>query len=127
MEKTREFLVWAENYERENGFCRWKVVEKSSGALIGSCGFAHPHETFEIELGYLFARSAWDAGYATEIAHATTVYGFANLGFREIIALTDIENTASQKVLRKIGFSERGVEIIKGEKNLVYIKKKSDE
>lgn len=126
-EKVREFLVWAKNYERENGFCRWKIVEKSSGEIAGSCGFARPHETTEIELGYLFARKHWGKGYATEIAGAVTAYGFKKLGFREIIAITDAENTASQKVLEKIGFAARGIEIFNGEESLVYIKKKSDE
>ena len=121
-EKTREFLNWAEEYERANGFCRWKVVEKSSGAVIGSCGFARPHGTLEIELGYLFAQTAWGKGYATEIAAAAADYGFKKLGFREIIALTDEENTASQKVLEKIGFRLRGVEVFDGEESLVYIK-----
>jgi len=48
-------------------------------------------------------------------------------GFREIIALTALENIASQKVLEKIGFNIRGIEIFSGEENLVLIKKKSDE
>jgi RimJ/RimL family protein N-acetyltransferase len=126
-EKVIKFLAWAKNYERENGFCRWKVVEKSSGEIVGSCGFARPHRTREIELGYLFARKVWGKGYATEIAAAVMNYGFKKLGFREIIAITGAENTASQKVLEKIGFAPRGNEIFDGVESLVYIKKKSDE
>lgn len=93
----------------------------------GSCGFAHLHETLEIELGFLLAQKSWGRGYATEAAQAATLYGFGKLGFHEIIALTDVENTASQKVLEKIGFTRRGIEIVGGEENLVFIKKKSDE
>lgn len=120
MEKTMEFLVWAENYERENGFCRWKVVEKSSGETIGSCGFARPHGTTEIELGYLFAQKHWGKGFATEIAEAVMIYGFEKLGFREIIAMTDLENIASQKVLEKIGFTKRGAGIYDNVETLVF-------
>lgn len=126
-EKTRKFLDAMEKSAHENGFCRWKVIEKSSGEIIGSCGFGRIEETNEIELGYLLAQKHWGKGYATEIAEATLDYGFNKLGFREIIALTDLENIASQKVLEKIGFSKRGLEIIGGEENLVFIKKKSDE
>ena len=126
-EKTDEFLVWVEKYERENGFCRWAVVEKSSSEIIGSCGFARLCDTHEIDLGYLFARKHWGKGYATEIAEAALEYGFNNLGFREIIALTALDNIASQKVLKKIGFTKRGIEIFGGEENLVFIKKKFDE
>ena len=79
-------------------------------------------------LGWMRARSFEGRnGYATEIAEATTAYGFKKLGFREIIAMTDLENIASQKVLEKIGFTKRGIEVFKGEENLVFIKKKSDE
>lgn len=126
-EKTVEFLNWAENYQRRNGFSRWKVVEKSSGEIIGSCGFARPHGTVEIELGYLFAKQYWGQGYATEITKATLQYGFEKLKFSEIIAMTDLQNPASQKVLEKIGFTKRGLELYNGEQNLVYLAKKSNE
>ena len=127
LEKTMNFLVWVNDYEREHGFCRWKVIEKSSGKTIGSCGFAVLPENGKIDLGYLFAQNAWGKGYATEIAAAAVDYGFKKLGFREIIAMTDKENTASQKVLEKIGFLARGIEVSGDEENLVFIKKKSDD
>ncbi|MEP7037303.1 MAG: GNAT family N-acetyltransferase [Acidobacteriota bacterium] len=121
LEKTRKFLDSMKKGERENGFCRWQVVEKSSGETVGTCGFGRIAETNEIELGYLFRQKSWGKGYATEIAEATLIYGFNKLGFREIIALTNLENAASQKVLEKIGFAKRGIEIYKGEENLVYL------
>jgi ribosomal-protein-alanine N-acetyltransferase len=127
MEKVKDFLAWAEIHERANGFCRWKVIEKASGKTIGSCGFGRIEESGEIELGFLFAQNAWGKGFATEIAGACAGYGFKKFGFREIIAITDAENTASQKVLRKIGFRTRGTEIFDGVESLVYIKKKSDD
>ena len=120
LEATLKFLEWAESYQKENGFCRWKIVERSSGRMIGSCGLARPHGTEEIELGYLLRRDSWGHGFATEAARACMLYGFNNLGFREIIAMTEPENIASQKVLEKIGFTVRGIETYKGEENLVY-------
>jgi ribosomal-protein-alanine N-acetyltransferase len=122
-EKVLQILEWAENYQRENDFCRWKVIEKKSGEVIGSCGFARPHGMEEVELGYLFGRKHWGKGFATEAARGSMIYGFEKLSFREIIALTDLENVASQKVLEKIGFARRGVEILDGEENLVYLAK----
>jgi RimJ/RimL family protein N-acetyltransferase len=110
LEKVDDFLDWARTYQRENGFSRWKVMEKTSGEIVGSCGFARPYDTVEIELGYLFAQKSWGRGYATEIAGATLRYGFENLRFREIIAMTDLENIASQRVLEKLGFIKRRVE-----------------
>lgn len=100
---------------------------KSSCEIIGSCGFARPHGTQEIELGYRFARKHWGKGYATEITKAALQYGFQKLGFSEIIAMTDPQNLASQKILNKIGFTKRGLELYNGEKNLVYLAKKSSQ
>ena len=123
--QANEFLRWATNYQNENGFCRWAVALKENGEIIGSCGFARPHDTPEIELGYLLARAFWGRGYATEAAAACARYGFGKLGFCEIIALTDLENVASKRVLEKIGFTRRGVEIFSSEENLVYFLKNS--
>jgi RimJ/RimL family protein N-acetyltransferase len=119
-EQVKEFLIWAENYQRENNFCRWKVIEKASGEVVGSCGFARPRGTEEIELGYLLAQKHWGKGFATEAANGAMQYGFEKLNFPEIIAMTDLENVASQKVLEKIGFARRGIEVYKGEETLVY-------
>jgi RimJ/RimL family protein N-acetyltransferase len=52
-------------------------------------------------------------------------YGFERLKFNETIAITDLENVASQKVLEKIGFLQRGIEKIDDEENLVYLAKNS--
>lgn len=120
VEEAEKFLHWAVAYQKENGFCRWAAVEKLSGKIVGSCGFAYPHGTPEIELGYLFDRAVWGKGFATEAARACLDYGFGKLGFREIIAITDLENTASQRVLEKIGFAQRGIEKISGEDALIY-------
>jgi len=124
LKEAENVLNWMLHYQAENGFCRWAIVEKSSREIIGSCGFARPHGIKEIELGYLLARKRWGKGFATEAAGACLQFGFEKLGFREIIALTDLENTASQKILEKIGFVKRGVEIYNNEENLVYLAKK---
>ena len=42
LDGTAKFLIWVQKYQAENGFCRWKVIESSSGEIIGSCGFARP-------------------------------------------------------------------------------------
>lgn len=120
-EETMEFLVWAEKYQRENGFCRWKMVERASGETIGSCGLARPHGTTEIELGYVVRRDRWGLGLATEAARACMHYGFNNLGFREIIAMTDPQNLKSRRVVENIGFRERGIETYKEGEILVYL------
>jgi [ribosomal protein S5]-alanine N-acetyltransferase len=121
VEEAQRFLGWAEAYQNENGFCRWAVIEKVSQKIIGSCGFARLEETGEIELGYLFARQSWGKGYATEAAAACLRYGFEQLNFTKVIALTDLEHTASQRVVERIGFTCLGIKSYGGEANMVYV------
>lgn len=106
---AREFLNWAVPHQLKAGFSRWAIVEKESGEIIGSCGFAFV-DSGEIELGYLFDRKVWGKGFATEAARACLRYGFDKIGFETVVALTDLDHEKSQNVLRKIGFRERGVE-----------------
>lgn len=115
------FLNWAISYQKENGFGRWAVIDKSSRKIIGSCGFARLENSGEIELGYLFAHQMWGRGYATEAAGACLSYGFRQLGFAEVIALTDPGHNTSQRVLEKIGFTYRGTENYDGQDNIVSV------
>ena len=93
----------------EQGYGRYAVVEKESGRVVGSCGFGKAHGPAGVDFGYVFARSVWGRGYATEAGRACLRYGFEQVGFEEVIADTDIENHASRRVLEKLGFEFRGV------------------
>jgi ribosomal-protein-alanine N-acetyltransferase len=121
VDEAYRFLNWAVPYQAENGFCRWAVIEKSSQRIIGSCGFARLENSGEFELGYFFARKMWGKGFATEAAQACLRYGFEELRFPVVIALTDLEHTASQRVVEKLGFICRGIENYGGERNSVYV------
>lgn len=88
-----------------NGLGKLAVVVKSSQALIGYCGI----ETClldgrqEIELGYRLIKSARGLGYATEAAQALLDY-YKKIGVEEIVAFTELQNTASINVLKKLGY-----------------------
>ena len=79
------------------------VIEKTNQKLIGHCGLVRLEYTEEIELAYGYAHSHWGQGYATEAARATVAFGFDLLGLKQIVAIVVPENTASQRVLEKLG------------------------
>ena len=54
-------------------------------------------------LGFLLGRSQWGRGFATEAARALVAYGFKHLGLHRIHALSRPANTASARVLEKLG------------------------
>lgn len=54
-------------------------------------------------IGWRLARAHWGRGYATEAASATLTHAFEALGLPEIVAFTVLGNSASRRVMEKIG------------------------
>ncbi len=73
--------------------------------VIGSAGLGE-HEG-EPELGYWIAREHWGRGYATEAAGAVLKVARA-LGHCRVVAGHFVDNPASGKVLKKLGFAPTG-------------------
>lgn len=85
------------------GFGRWAVILKSTNQFTGWAGLKYLPEFDEIDLGYRFLPQFWGKGIATEASKAIIKYGFEVLGIEKIIAVSMTENTASIKVIEKIG------------------------
>ena len=56
-----------------------------------------------LELLFGVAANHWNRGIATESSRCVIRYGFEELGFRGVEASTDRANTASVRVLEKLG------------------------
>jgi RimJ/RimL family protein N-acetyltransferase len=96
--------------QEERGYAPWAVDERATGALVGECGL-YPLEGVgpEIELTYTFARPAWGKGYATEAGRAALDFAFTTAGLGRVIAVAHPGNTASTRVLQKLGMRADGV------------------
>jgi ribosomal-protein-alanine N-acetyltransferase len=70
---------------------------------IGFAGFRPFFEPPEIQLLYGLLPEAWGLGYATEVARALVQRAFAELGFEEVIGVTDPPNRASMRVMVRAG------------------------
>jgi GrpB-like predicted nucleotidyltransferase (UPF0157 family)/RimJ/RimL family protein N-acetyltransferase len=105
-EQVKESLNLIISYQREHriGFC--SVFEKASGHFIGQAGLFHVNfddKQPEIEIAYRLHTQYWGKGYATELAKALIYWGFEHLAVNKLIAIVDLKNLASQKVLKKAG------------------------
>jgi RimJ/RimL family protein N-acetyltransferase len=74
--------------------------------LIGGCGLVRGVDE-RLELGYWIARPYWGLGFATEAARAVLAMARATRR-RDVIAAHFVDNPASGRVLRKLGFRETG-------------------
>ena len=102
IEEAKSFL---ENYNdyKANGYGIWAVINKESNEFIGWCGLKYGELENETDIGFRFFEEEWNKGYATESAAACLKYGFEVLKLNRIIGRAMKENTASIKVLEKIG------------------------
>lgn len=104
----QEVRDWLENQQRryrKDGFGLWAVVLKQTGKMIGQTGLTMQDAGGKqvIEVGYLFKKSFWHKGYATEAATACKRYAFETLRAKEVYSIIRDNNFASQAVARRNG------------------------
>ncbi len=89
------------NYrERPHGFGTWAVCAREGGAFVGYAGIVYPEPEPELIYGLLPAR--WGHGLGTEVARAVLAHALARVP--EVIATVDPGNTASRRILARLGF-----------------------
>ncbi len=115
-ESTEGFLrMHVDRYAQDPSFYGWAV--QAGDDVIGSIGIFNIDEDCEQgELGYSIGSRWWGNGYATEAAEAVLRYAFREIGLHRVYASHHIENTASGRVLMKIGMREEGI-LRDGQKN----------
>lgn len=103
--RTLEIVQQNEGLFRERRFGLWGAWQSGGDrALTGFAGLWPFREPPVFELLYGVAEPLWGQGYATEIADAVRRDCFARLAMRTVTASTDVGNTASMRVLEKLGF-----------------------
>ena len=102
---------WLERMAGSGEDIAWAVSLKETEALIGVTGlhridWRHRHGWIEISLG---DRSAWGQGYATETIRLGTTYAFEELAFEKVLASVYSDNSASVRLLAKVGYRDCGL------------------
>lgn len=106
---TRDYLRYLSTRYATGSFYDWGVVCKDGGHLIGTCGFTSfdaQHDAGEI--GYVLHPEYWGQGYATEAVERVVRFGFDTLGLHRIEARFIEGNTASLRVMEKVGMQFEG-------------------
>jgi RimJ/RimL family protein N-acetyltransferase len=87
----------------ERGHCRWKLLAKGADAMLGFCGVGLWHDAPEI--GWWLARQHWGRGFATEAARVALQDLFDRVRLDRVISIVRPANTASIRVMEKLGLS----------------------
>jgi ribosomal-protein-alanine N-acetyltransferase len=106
---TRDYLRYLATRYAAGSFYDWAIVLKSSGRMIGTCGFTAfdcPHDAAEI--GYVLNPDYRGQGIAPEAVRAVLAFGFDKLALHRIEARFIEGNEASLRVMEKVGMRFEG-------------------
>jgi len=107
-QEAEEFLARITAPYEAPGPALHAVVERATGLLAGYAGLSVPHFLPEVlpavEVGWRLGGAFRGRGYATEAGAAALGWGFTTLGLERIISIYEPANTASGKVMDRLGF-----------------------
>jgi [ribosomal protein S5]-alanine N-acetyltransferase len=107
-ERINIFHTALANYAKTRQTGTWGMFDKHTGDFIGSCLLrAFDGEVNKTEIGYSIQRNYWGNGIATEMVKAMVGYALADADTKGVVAVTTLENIASQRVLEKAGLVRR--------------------
>ncbi|MGE3063293.1 MAG: GNAT family N-acetyltransferase [bacterium] len=87
-----------------SGFDAWIFIDKTDRTIIGDGGFkGEPDAEGRIDIGYGIVASRRGNGYGFEAVSALIEWGFKQKKVKVITADCNLDNTASQNLLDKIG------------------------
>lgn len=105
-----EGRIYMENYRemvyRLYEYGLWVMEDKESGELIGVAGLENQifgEEEF-LALGYVIGKKWRRQGYGEEICREILVYAQEELGICKLHSFVEPENTASIRLMEKLGF-----------------------
>jgi [ribosomal protein S5]-alanine N-acetyltransferase len=94
-------------------------VLKSNFEIVGFTGL-NPYLPKQPELEWQFGVPYWGNGYATEIGKAVIEAAFASTNIERIFGMVNPQNTASMRVMDKLGMTCLGLQTFRGEQDMFY-------
>lgn len=92
------------------GFGAFGIEHRLDHKLIGIATFSPPHKHHRrAEIGYTISRQYWGRGFATEAVQELVRFAFEEIGLVRLEAVCLPENTASWRVLEKVGMQYEGL------------------
>ena len=106
---SANYLSYLQSKYRSGEFRDWAVTLRSTGKMIGTCGFSHFNfPAYAAEIGYVLNPAYWGNGVAVEAAACVIRFGFEYLELNRIEARCMTGNTQSRRVMEKLGMTYEG-------------------
>ncbi len=110
--QARDYLHdWAAEHRARHGFAHW-AVETHAGEFIGSAGLLCKEGLPLPHVGYALLSGQHGRGYAEEATRAVLRHAREVLGLRHLCAIVDPGNTASIRLLEKLGLQREGARVL---------------
>jgi len=111
IEERMEWISWVEDQyvkaTKNTARIMLAVTLKSDTKLIGMVGIGNKEEVNnEIEIAFFISEQYSNNGYISEAAQAMTEWTFANLKPNYLMAIVELDNIPSQRVIEKCGFTK---------------------
>ena len=119
-ERTADAIRASESLFRDHRFGLWAVRLQGEAPIAGFSGLWPFRDPPEFELLYGVAVSNWGRGLAVEVSEAVLDYCRDELALTTVRASTDAANTASVRVLDRLGFAQVRRALVGGLDTLFY-------
>ncbi len=105
-EQTSDYVEQNLTHWEQYGYGIWILRERATGCPVGRGGLRHLvlGEKDEVEVAYGLMPEFWNKGLATEFVKAVVRIAFSKIGLSSLACVTQRENMASLRVLKKTDF-----------------------
>jgi RimJ/RimL family protein N-acetyltransferase len=106
---ARELLEYViSSYDTEDPVFALAIIDKETGAFMGSCGLSPLADEQGAECYYSLLPRYWGWGFATEASIAMLYYAFEELQLPKVTAHMSDKNTKAWNVARNLGMADKG-------------------
>ena len=105
---TEESMMrsWVSSVQPEDN--EYVIRLKETGEPIGECSLTLQEDGTSCEIGYMLLPQYWNLGYGSEVAEWLMRMAKAYT-VRRVTAMTHAQNTASVRILEKLGFKKNNI------------------
>lgn len=110
IEDSKSFINYCIDKYSDLSFYNWAIELKDSHELIGNISIEHINEeTNNMMLGWVIGKKYWGNGYVPEAGNRVIDIMFNKVGINCMVALHDVNNPNSGRVMQKLGMKYEGI------------------